>query len=107
MKLNWPNIRTRLIYLLLGVIALIAVQGRSAIAQSQAPSTQKSEVEQLKERLQQLEQTVQELKTQINAIEEKNPPSTAAGETISAPAEVAATAEKPEQDDEKKRGKHV
>jgi hypothetical protein len=102
MKLNWPNIRTRLIYLLLGVIALIAVQGRSAIAQSQAPSTQKSEVEQLKERLQQLEQTVQELKTQINAIEEKNPTSTAAGETISAPAEVAATAEKPEQDDEKK-----
>jgi DcaP outer membrane protein len=75
------------------IIVLVAVRVGSVEAQTQGTPTQKTEVELLKERLQQLEQTVEELKSQIDAVETaKKATPGAIGETVSAPADIAATA---------------
>ena len=88
---------------IVALLLLVGLNGRLVISQTQEPKKQPTEVELLKERLQQLEQTVQELKSQINAVEasKKETPMTAVGENVSATADVAPTAAKP-QDDAKK-----
>jgi DcaP outer membrane protein len=54
----------------LGLVAAFLFHDSLAVAQTQEPATQPTEVEQLKQRLQQLEQVVSALKGQISAIEE-------------------------------------
>jgi hypothetical protein len=98
--INWK----RLAGFALVLITLLAVPASSVMAQTQGSTSQKTEVELLKERLQQLEQTVEELKSQIDAVESSKKATPAAvGENVSAPAEIAPTtaAAKPPQDSEK------
>ena len=57
-KGNWQKLPS----LVLTLVALVVVAGRSSFAQTKEPQVQPPEVEQLKDRLQQLEQTVKELK---------------------------------------------
>ncbi|HSB27982.1 MAG TPA: DcaP family trimeric outer membrane transporter, partial [Pyrinomonadaceae bacterium] len=72
MTSNRQSRRIRFAAFTLAFAALLFVQSRSTLAQTQEPAKQPSpsEVEQLKQRLQQLEQTVLQLKGQLNAIEE-------------------------------------
>jgi septal ring factor EnvC (AmiA/AmiB activator) len=74
--------------------ALFLFSNSSAFSQTQEPTPQTPEVEQLKKRLQALEQTVVELKGQIDAIETKKKSSTPAiiEATYSEPATPADTA---------------
>lgn len=81
------------------VIALLLLPGSAAFAQTQEPTPQPTEVEQLKKRLQQLEQTVVELKGQIDAIEAKKKSATPVvmnatfSEPLAAPPEAPAAPE--------------
>ena len=64
-RVNWKNVRCAT----LALTALLALEARASVAQTQEPQAVTPEVQQLKDRLQQLEQTVKDLKAQIGAIE--------------------------------------
>ena len=64
-KSNWQKLPG----LVLALVALVVVAGRSSLAQTKEPQAQPPEVQQLKERLQQLEDTVKGLKEQITSME--------------------------------------
>ena len=103
MKTNQETHR-KLAGLVFALIALLLVHESPTVAQTQTTTTQKSEVEQLKDRLQQLEQTVLELKGQINAAEEsrKNPTPVVMDATYTPATTSTAAAAKPAQDSDKK-----
>ena len=90
--------------LTVAILVLLLIPSRSLIAQSQQPAQPAPEVQQLKDRLIQLEQTVEQLKAQIEFLEDSQKKTdTATAEKIAAPATVAPTTTKPQEED-KKRG---
>ena len=77
------------------ILALCLFQSGTALAQTQEPAKQPTDVEQLKQRLQQLEQTVSDLKGQLTAIEEAKKKEPAAA-VVEAKYSVPPPAESPE-----------